>query len=299
MRLLLRSLLLLQIHFFFSLIRDACCFPILLGAAIFLEGKHYPKLRHLPLLFLLGLTGMFGNQVLFIYGLFFTSSTVASIFQPLIPVITTALALLTKVENFECKKFSSWFKVWAICTSGGGAIIMVTSRGSLSISSNAFIGYLLLLGNTSCMAIYVLLQKKYLFYKDEYGNDVKLYPPISVSAWSYGMGALLMAVSTIPYGIYKPEVFVIETQVVYPLLYAIFVSSAMCYGLINYAVTLTTATIVTAFWPLQVPVSAIGSYIVFGESPSWEQYIGALFIMTGLIVICYIKYREEKQDLMS
>jgi len=275
----------------FSLLRDAACFPILLVAALFLEGKHLPQLKHLPLFFAFGLTGMFGNQVLFIYGLYYTSSTIASIFQPLIPVITCAFALITRIEEFECKDFYSWLKVWAICTSGGGAIIMVTAKGTNF--SGAFLGYILLFGNTSAMAIYVLLQKKFLFYKDEFGKDVRLYPPTTACAWSYGFGALIMALCAIPYGIVRPTVFELNVQFVYPLIYAIVVTSALCYGLINYATSLTSATVVTAFWPLQVPTSAIESIFVFGEIPVWEEYIGGGFIIIGLFAICYVKYRQE------
>jgi len=278
----------------FSLLRDAACFPILLAAAIFLEGKHVPQLKHITLFFALGLTGMFGNQVLFIYGLYFTSSTIASIFQPLIPVITCAFALISGLEKFSYKDIYSWLKVWAIFTSGGGAIIMVTAKGtSFKGGNNSYLGYILLFGNTSAMAIYVLLQKKYLFYKDNFGKDVALYPPTTACAWSYGMGALIMGLCAIPYGIVQPSVFTFNLTFIYPLLYAIFISSALCYGLINYATSLTSATVVTAFWPLQVPTSAIESIFVFGEIPVWEEYIGALFIIMGLIAICWVKYREE------
>jgi len=281
----------------FSLMRDAACFPLLLGVAIFLEGRHRPQLRHLPLFFGLGLTGMFGNQVLFIYGLYFTSSTIASIFQPLIPVITCAIAMITGIEKFDYKAWDSWLKLWAICTAGGGAVIMVTSKGTnFSGGSQAFLGYILLLGNTSSMAIYVLLQKKFLFYKDEMGKDVCLYPPTTACAWSYGFGALIMGLCAIPYSIIKPSVLDLSNiEFIYPLIYAVFISSAMCYGLINYATSLTSATVVTAFWPLQVPTSAIESIFVFGDIPSWEEYIGGGFIIIGLIVICLVKYRQETQ----
>jgi drug/metabolite transporter (DMT)-like permease len=177
---------------------------------------------------------------------------------------------------------------------------MVTSKGTnFSGGNQAFIGYILLFGNTSSMAIYVLLQKKFLFYKDETGKDVFLYPPTTACAWSYGFGALIMALCAIPYGIIKPSVFDLSSniQFIYPLIYAIFIGSAMCYGLINYATSLTSATVVTAFWPLQVPTSTIESIFVFGEIPFWEEYIGAAFIITGLIVICWVKYRQETKQL--
>jgi len=281
----------------FSLFRDAASFPILFLAAVLLEGFTKLQLKHMPLFFGLGLTGMFGNQVMYIFGLYYTSPTVASVFQPLIPVITTFLALILRIERFELDSFIHWAKIWGICTAGGGAIIMVMAHGVAGITLRALIGYVLLLGNTSAMAIYVLLQKKYLYVKDINGKDTPLYRPITASAYSYGMGAFLLGVVSLPYGIIYPQVFSNLTyEVLYPLAYAIFISSSLCYALISYAAYLTSATIVTAFWPLQVPVATIESFFVFGVVPLWQEYIGALFIMMGLIAVCVAKYTQENEE---
>ena len=48
----------------FSMLRDAFCAPVLFLAALAFERTLVlPKLRELPFLFVLGLLGMFGNQV--------------------------------------------------------------------------------------------------------------------------------------------------------------------------------------------------------------------------------------------
>lgn len=50
----------------FSMLRDAFCAPVLFFAAIAFERTiPWPQLREVPLLFTLGLLGMFGNQVQF------------------------------------------------------------------------------------------------------------------------------------------------------------------------------------------------------------------------------------------
>jgi len=239
---------------------------------------------------------MFGNQVLYIFGLYETSPTIASIFQPMIPVLTTLFALVFRLEKFDWKDITHWAKIWGIFSSGGGAVIMIMGSGSIG-QNQQFIGYILLLGNTSCMAIYVLLQKRFLYVEGKNGEEKTLYPPITATAYSYGVGTLLMGLSCIPYGIIKPEVFTNLTyEVLYPLAYAILISSSLCYALINYAASLTSATVVTAFWPLQVPVATIESYIVFGDKLIWQQYVGALFIVFGLVAVCAAKYYQEKNE---
>lgn len=83
----------------FSLCRDACAFPILLAAAALLEGVRWPRYRDLPLFLSMGLVGIFGNQVLFILGLYNAGADVASMWQPSTPVLTVVLALATCQER--------------------------------------------------------------------------------------------------------------------------------------------------------------------------------------------------------
>lgn len=65
----------------FSLVRDLACFPLLLICACLVEGFQKPQLKHLPVIFILGLL-LFGNQFFFILGLYQTNSpSIASIFQ--------------------------------------------------------------------------------------------------------------------------------------------------------------------------------------------------------------------------
>jgi len=134
----------------FSMFRDAACFPLLYVVALLVEGFHKINAKHIPLFFGLGLTGMFGNQVFYIYGLYFTSPTIASVFQPMIPVITAALAMITGIEKFEYKQFTNWAKIWGICTSGGGAIIMVMSKSSSPGTSGATVGFFVFIGKYIC-----------------------------------------------------------------------------------------------------------------------------------------------------
>ena len=47
----------------FSLVRDGFCGPVLLIAALLIEGRALPRLIDIPFFFGLGITGMFGNQL--------------------------------------------------------------------------------------------------------------------------------------------------------------------------------------------------------------------------------------------
>jgi drug/metabolite transporter (DMT)-like permease len=82
------------------------------------------------------------------------------------------------------------------------------STASASLS-NETIGFFLLLGNTICMAVYVLIQKRFIFKSKT--SRWKKYP-IMVTAWSYGFGAFAMGLSTI-YFYQHPDQFVLPGTV--------------------------------------------------------------------------------------
>lgn len=114
----------------FSILRDALALPVLLVSALVFEKRLItPRLRDLPLFFVLGLTGMFGNQFLYIQGLFYTTANVASILQPCIPVFTALLAFVACLEPLpSSSRKHQWFKVLGILLGTGGAVLMVLTR---------------------------------------------------------------------------------------------------------------------------------------------------------------------------
>lgn len=65
----------------FSFYRDLVCVPVMLAVSWSLDGRPVVDWRDMPRITFLGLTGVFGNQVLFIFGLNFTTATNAAIMQ--------------------------------------------------------------------------------------------------------------------------------------------------------------------------------------------------------------------------
>jgi drug/metabolite transporter (DMT)-like permease len=114
----------------FSLCRDAFALPVLLLAAVLVERRVVlPRARDIPIFFALGLTGMFGNQFLYIQGLFYTTPNVASVLQPCIPVFTALLAFLVCIEPLPSSaRKHQWFKILGILLGTGGAVLMVLTR---------------------------------------------------------------------------------------------------------------------------------------------------------------------------
>jgi len=142
---------------------------------------------------LLGFTGIFGNQLLFLLGLSFTNASYAAEFQPAIPVFTFILAAIVGVEVINIFTKDGIVKVLGTAVCVFGAVLMVFYRGPSLIgmggtvaaegnalagswSSNAYsaqwltksmlgygvetwhLGVLCLIGNCFLMGAYLVIQ---------------------------------------------------------------------------------------------------------------------------------------------
>ena len=244
---------------------------------------------------------MFGNQLLYLLGIYYTNANIASIFQPAIPVWTALLAIIARIEPFpDFRTIRGWAKCLGILLAAVGAIVMTTQKkssraadgdGSSEAEDLQFIGYICLLGNTISMAIYVLLQKKFIFNKEESSWKTK---PVAITAWSYMFGTMFMALASLYY-VNKPEKFTyFPKEEIYPILYAIFIASGLCYLLISWCNMQISASLVTATWPLQVLFCAVLSYFVLEEVLNTVEYVGGFLIVVGLIAVVWSNFAEER-----
>ena len=221
------------------------------------------------------LAGMFGNQLFYIMGVYYAGADISSIFQPAIPVWTALLAIITRVEKPpSLKRLHGWAKIFGITFAVGGAVTMLTTKLTDTKTSSSstlnkshhsgfktILGIIFLFANTICMAIYILIQKHYIFNRPTLRWSQY---PVSVTAWCYFFGTLCMAIASFYYvgkcphvGACKDDPWHIPKEEAIPLVYAIFIASALCYMLITWGNMHVSPSVVTAFWPLQVSVGQL------------------------------------------
>ena len=239
---------------------------------------------------------MFVNQFAYILGVVYTTPDTASMFQPLVPVVVVIVAVILRTE--PCPRINTkggFAKVFGVVLAVSGAIIMTYGKQNAgdapkSVGTPKPIGYIFLLINVSAAAVWVVLQKKYIFNKV---NMRWREYPINVTAWTYFYGALFMGLASFYYT-GQPDKFKIpKPEVYYCLIYSIFVTSALGYMLITWCNMLVNSSFVTASWPLQVLFCVILSYIVLGETLVALEVVGALMIISALMAVTWSNYREQ------
>ncbi len=126
-----------------------------------------------------GLFGIAANQLLFFKGLSMTSTISASVLMTSNPVIVLALSYFILKESVSAKK------VIGVVLGLSGAILLIF-RGEINWQEGAFLGNFLILMNSTCYAMYLILVKP-LMYR---------YKALTVISWVFLFGSFVV----IPFG---------------------------------------------------------------------------------------------------
>ena len=241
------------------------------------------------------------NQLMYILGVVYTTPDTASMFQAIIPVLVVITAVLFKTERFPRinSKLGS-AKIFGILLATGGALLMAYGKQNAKggdggedkkLTKPTWYGYVFLVVNISCTSVWVVMQKKYIFNK--VNSRFREYP-INTTAWTYLSGAVCMGFASFYYADRPDEFVVSDANVLYCLIYAIFITSALCYMLITWCNMQVNSSFVTACWPLQVFFCAILSYFVLGEVLVALEIVGGLMIIVALLAVTWSNYTEQR-----
>ncbi|KAM7507310.1 hypothetical protein LguiA_017763 [Lonicera macranthoides] len=307
----------------FCLFRDLIAFSILAPIAFFREKSTRPPMSRSFLMsfVFLGLTGIFGNQLLFLIGLGYTNPTYAAAIQPSIPAFTFVLATMMGTEKLNLLKTEGQAKVGGTLICVSGAVLMVMYRGPAVFGYNKdsdltapieisqrdqaelarwlmssfldfgldqwHLGVLCLIGNCMCMAAYIAFQAPLL---------AKYPASLSMTAYSYFFGVLFMLVTAFFTSNQSTDWSLTQSEVL-AVCYAGIVASALIYGLMAWSNKIIGPALVSLYVPLQPAASAFLSKVFLGSPVYLGSILGGVLIIGGLYVVTWASYWERQASV--
>ena len=196
---------------------------------------------------------------------------------------------------------------------GAMAISLFPGDKNVSGMANESLGSVFLLLNTFFLALSIVIQKLFIF-NDSLQADHPMFIwkqfPLHCTAWAYFWGATFMSFLALVSYFLKLRVFqfgegsptdtlFLPKNAMVPLLYALVITSALCYGLLSFANKHAAPSVVTSFWPFQVLVALLLSYSAGFGSITTVQIVSCAFIVIGLACVCKgwsLKYGQFQDD---
>jgi drug/metabolite transporter (DMT)-like permease len=238
-------------------------------------GAYSP--RNLGLLFLLGLTGIFGYHVLFYHSLRFTTAGNSSLIIATDSLMTVGLAVLFLGEKM------TWRKGVGIGM-GFAGVVWIVSDGALAkiFTEGPNAGDLLALGAATAWAVYSVLSKPVL----------RTYAALDLSILTWAVGALLLA----PFMCTRGAVASLASASPLAwasLLYMALAATGVGYFLYQKGIQEIGAS-ATAKYIFLVPVYVLAlAYLFLGEPVPAHKIVAAAVIIAGLWIA---EERDESRE---
>jgi drug/metabolite transporter (DMT)-like permease len=128
--------------------------------------------------------------------------------------------------------------------------------------------------------------------------------PISLTAYGYVVCLVCMLLCSTYYippsiasGDWRSN-FVPPLSAVGPLLFGGVCASALNFALLTWATSRVPPAVVTATWPLQIPVVSVACWLLYGDAMSTLQLAGATVLCAGMAVLVAVNlntYKLEKE----
>lgn len=223
--------------------------------------------RDVALVVLSSLTGVVGNQFLYVKGLSLSTVINATLISTTIPVFALFISLLFGYDQL------SFRRAFGIALAAGGVVYLVNPLRA-DVSSQTTTGNLLMITSSFLYGAYIVISKD-LF--DRYGA-------LNVITWIFLVGSIMAA----PIGVYSlsgENLGAIGVGIWLLVGFIILLPTVGAYYLNGWALTKVTPSVVAVYIYLQ-PLIAFGlAPLLLGESWSWRTVFASLLIFAGVGIV--------------
>jgi drug/metabolite transporter (DMT)-like permease len=155
-----------------------------------------------------------------------------------------------------------------------------------NVNLKSLMGCALMVLNSMCTAVYVILQKTLL--------DRKV-PPVTVTGWSLIVACIISCFVSIYYFITDFHPASIPTSAWIGLLYAGTVIGTVSFSMVAFAAKIVSPTVTSVYSTTSPIVSSIFLYVFLGQITTPYAIIGGILITAGVFMVAYAKRRESQQ----
>lgn len=222
------------------------------------------------LIALLGLVNIPINQLLFIWGVDYTTAPNASLAYALTPVFVVILLAVWKRTS------PGWRRMSGVALAVLGAAIVLVDRGA-AVSDEQMLGNVMVLAASVSWAAYTVIGRSLI---------VK-YGPVQTTALSFFAGLILYLPLWALIPVHDPMTVLVSPGWVEhwaQLFYLGVITSGVGYGLWYYALSRMEASRVAVFNNLQPVLTSVLSFFIFGTVPTLMFVIGGAIAIAGVIV---------------
>jgi drug/metabolite transporter (DMT)-like permease len=224
--------------------------------------------RDMVKLFLCAIFGVAMNQILFFEGLNLTTPINASIIITSIPIQILIFA------HFFLKERVTTIKVAGILMGASGALLVILSAGIGDFRSGSMLGNMMVLINSACWALYLVLVKPLM----------EKYDSFTVMKWIFFWGMIIVFPFTVvPFT--QTSFATIPVTMWLSLAFVVFGATILGYFLNNYSLKILSPNINGIYIYLQPLIAAIVSIVLGKDQLSVTDVISAVLIMAGVYFV--------------
>lgn len=213
------------------------------------------------------------NQIMFFEGLNLTTPINASIIMVETPILVLVFA------HYILKDHLTRLKFIGIALGSAGATWLILKNGTISFSSDTFLGNLFILINASSYALFLVLVKPLM----------QKHKALTVMKWVFTFGLIYVVPVSLPQAL-RTNYSSIPLNIWMSVAYVVLFTTVLAYLLNNYSLKIVSPTVNSSYIYLQPFLATVVAMATEKDFLSWVEIVAALLIFTGV----YLVSRPEK-----